>query len=988
MKVALIHLSDLHLKSNYCLNSIYENNIVKQIIKNSDNIDAYFFILSGDLTDTGNKNEYKRVSKFLNNLFKQFTSEKEKIKVFIVPGNHDMYFESDYLDDKSKFENKDYYSIQNEDVEIKRLKNFFNFSKNYNLFENNKIVDYKSINIGEFTLGFCMLNSALYSLKCSQGDKGYHHLDEHIIKRIEQSSKANLNIIICHHDLSWFDWNSKILLENLISNYFSIAFFGHEHYNSTNKISHNGYLDTYFFQEDKLFDGDELNSFSVVLIDFDKNNIISNQYVWNEQNKIFVQNEKINEKIILKTKMNRTIQLDDMFEQDITLLDKNGNDYFIFPKMEYAIKDKFKEQKENVNSYKEFLKLIDNKKLINIVGTDCVGKTTLLRYLFFMYLNGGFIPLIIDKDFAGKEISTILKQCFKKEYIYNDINFSMFNQSNKKILFIDDFESFKHSDKLLEKFKNEFYKVFIFNNKTVMGYEAKNEFLDIFKEDSTYIELSICRFSRTKRKDLINKVCSNFHSNTNKSLDKLADKIELELVKQQTIFKTDPLYIINFTKYHIQTPNENIAEKDVFNHVFTSSITNRLKEVDDEKFTKIAPVLLEKLSYFIHKNKKYPFEYNDFVEIATEYSNEIEKIDIHDYMDKILSTRIIKQIDKENYRFENKSYLSYFVALELQHLFNNKNETDELNYLMNNVCNGINSDILLYFSLLNNSEIVMDNIISKAKNNARNIIPFNLKDKKYSFLYPCNDIKINKPSIEEKRTYDEKISENEEILSSKEVIEVINYYDYVDINDNVTNDIIFDRTIKYHEILSEILINFYPIIKKEKKQEILSLLINLPNQIITLYLDNVEKNLSEIKRQLKMYENDIPWLKNNINKFISFVLINNLIIIYGHTSLEYSCEVLKENISNYLPKNEIEEMQQILSYSRFDDINIFLKSVAKFCNEKKNDFLTKIILKNIAKTTILFRNVEIDSTNRKIIDSIFSEKNEKIKLLSEIKKDR
>lgn len=61
MKVALIHLSDLHLKSNYCSNSIYENNIVNQIKKNSDNIDVYFFILSGDLTDTGNKNEYKQV---------------------------------------------------------------------------------------------------------------------------------------------------------------------------------------------------------------------------------------------------------------------------------------------------------------------------------------------------------------------------------------------------------------------------------------------------------------------------------------------------------------------------------------------------------------------------------------------------------------------------------------------------------------------------------------------------------------------------------------------------------------------------------------------------------------------------------------------------------------------------------------------------------------------------------------------------------------
>ena len=131
MKVVFIHLSDLHIRQDYCSNSMYEKKLVDEIKKIEANVEYYCFILSGDLVDTGNKNEYKQVSKFFNNLKRQLNVDSNKIKFYFVPGNHDITFENGYKDDKNKFETDKYYSIQNEDIELKRMKNFFNFASKW-----------------------------------------------------------------------------------------------------------------------------------------------------------------------------------------------------------------------------------------------------------------------------------------------------------------------------------------------------------------------------------------------------------------------------------------------------------------------------------------------------------------------------------------------------------------------------------------------------------------------------------------------------------------------------------------------------------------------------------------------------------------------------------------------------------------------------------------------------------------------------------------
>lgn len=167
----------------------------------------------------------------------------------------------------------------------------------------------------------------------------------------------------------------------------------------------------------------------------------------------------------------------------------------------------------------------------------------------------------------------------------------------------------------------------------------------------------------------------------------------------------------------------------------------------------------------------------------------------------------------------------------------------------------------------------------------------------------------------------------------------------------------------------------------------LSLLFCLPNQIITLLLDNVAKEIPSLKEELEKISEEVPYLKNKINFFISAILCNALAHIYEQTSSYFASEDLKDNILKYEALNKNEQMQKILSYSRFNDIKYFLKEVASYCNSRNSDAIFNNILKIVTKNILYIRNIKIDFNIRCYIDSIFKDKQERVTLISTINKD-
>ena len=92
MKILFLHLSDAHLTQETSLTKINPNAIANSLVQMGA-FDECVLVFSGDIVNSGNKNEYKvaeylfgRIIKSIND--KYFDGNKH-IQTLIVPGNHD-----------------------------------------------------------------------------------------------------------------------------------------------------------------------------------------------------------------------------------------------------------------------------------------------------------------------------------------------------------------------------------------------------------------------------------------------------------------------------------------------------------------------------------------------------------------------------------------------------------------------------------------------------------------------------------------------------------------------------------------------------------------------------------------------------------------------------------------------------------------------------------------------------------------------------------
>lgn len=100
IQVSWLHLSDLHLgKDNYDEAVVIEKLLddIQEQIKNN-NIKLDFVFITGDLTFSGQKEEFKFASEFISKLSSVCQIAKEDI--ILVPGNHDVT--RDNISDRTK----------------------------------------------------------------------------------------------------------------------------------------------------------------------------------------------------------------------------------------------------------------------------------------------------------------------------------------------------------------------------------------------------------------------------------------------------------------------------------------------------------------------------------------------------------------------------------------------------------------------------------------------------------------------------------------------------------------------------------------------------------------------------------------------------------------------------------------------------------------------------------------------------------------------
>lgn len=268
MKVAIIQLSDIHLKSEKDFVITHQEEFYrscKHIINECSNL---IIVITGDIAFKGAKEEYDLATRWLNNCVQSWKREARflnKIDYVIVPGNHDCDFsESQTIREtiKQSILNKDLLEEKElADLCLSVQNNFWNFyGALIGVDMTPQISISKTIHLRlDYSIRFDCYNSAFLSSK--EEKPGELIIPENYFLKPLDHNSSQVVISLFHHNTGWLSPNTsnnnKKRFEEHIYNCSNIIMCGHEHCNQNNIISNLNdyqeliYLESSAFQQAK-----------------------------------------------------------------------------------------------------------------------------------------------------------------------------------------------------------------------------------------------------------------------------------------------------------------------------------------------------------------------------------------------------------------------------------------------------------------------------------------------------------------------------------------------------------------------------------------------------------------------------------------------------------------------------------------------------------------------------------------------------------------
>lgn len=1009
MKLAILHLSDIHISRN---DDIVFSRIdsISQALNNLD-IEKIpiLIVLSGDISDSGQKNEYDLAKDFLDKI-KSKLLEKGFIELYIisVPGNHDCNFsDKDYCEMrllakkeivKSPDEIKSVYIKNCLDVQ----NNYFDFSNLYSICscqtdEKSKLFYRKNLDINGKNIAINILNTSwLSEINEKQGNIVYPY------KYIDDLTEhTDLSISILHHPFNWVDSDNASKVSLKVESISDIIFTGHEHESkSTYKNDFTNNFKNYYFKGGILQDrNNSKNScFNLFIIDFDNETIRFLEFVFEINNyaiKLDKESKFLREQTILRNKFHLTdIFFDKLNDIGISLTHKGKekiylSDLFVMPNFKIIKDDETLEYTEGKN--------ILNKNNLLLIGNQNSGKSTFAKYLYRYYYNNSQIPVLIYggelKHNNDEKVKSLLKDKLSEQYNVNSIDSFVSIEKNKRVLIIDDFHlsklNFKSKNSLLSKFQLYFDNIIVLSDNFVqlevlLNKSEKDALL------SDFDHYRFLHFGHYQRKILIEKWLSlgneeiiedSILSDNVLRLIELVDKL-----MGKNMFPKYPCFILLIMQqieWQIPIDTQSVPYIHYYQSIITRAFEDsKYKIVElDTKYTF--------LSYIAHAIFCSEIKKITYSEIKTVYDNYYEKVKRHFNFDDIIEDFInvnILEKTPNHYSFKYQYLYNYFVSL---YIIDGINKQDpDIKEIIDRLISSIHKEefanIILFITYLSKDKSIIELLIKKANSIFDDIEPCDF-DKHTNFLNSLisqipklimqdrspkenvDDLMKVKDEIDnyEDDTIFEEESETNEELSEEEkrVIEIASK---------------INESIKTVQILGQVIKNSPGSIDADVKIKVTISCFSLGMKALNRFIKIVEENINsfvlfieDIIRKEKGneidLENEIEREKiENLSKkiafyileFISIVFVKNISRAIGSNKLEeIFSEVLSENqLTSYKLINASIEIDYI---EGFPDINI-----TNLAEELSKNFFAFELLKMLVAEHFEFHEVNFKIKQR------------------------
>ena len=304
-------------------------------------------------------------------------------------------------------------------------------------------------------------------------------------------------------------------------------------------------------------------------------------------------------------------------------------------------------------------------------------------------------------------------------------------------------------------------------------------------------------------------------------------------------------YYIQFS--HIKTQNET----NVFSKVFVANITYRIsKNTKEENDIDEILIALDYVAHYIHFEKQYQrISYEEFANAIDEYKQRYdnEELNTKYVFDVAIKANILKESSSSfEVEFCDENLLAYFVAQHLNRSYQMWERPEDLRTVLDNICFGINGDIILFLSYITSNTQILEPILQSICAHMDDWIELDIDKNNIEYLSKASTNSMPKlPDKKEKeKIKEEKNKMEKEIIEEKELQSDSLYsYDASKVN-SFSNKIA--KSINYLELVAKILPNFRFMLKGDEKRRITAILYKYPNKLLYFMLKDIDENCSRI----------------------------------------------------------------------------------------------------------------------------------------------
>ena len=752
MKLAILHLSDLHFREDPEKNPILTRtgNIAAAVRSLSEpNLDACFVAVTGDVAFSGRSTEYEQALDFFVKLRTDLDEFDVSSDRFIfIPGNHDCNLKQpNSIRDaiiRDTIRSKNGLAGVDSSMADKCLEVQTEFAEFMSLFSNNSQNSTSNIfSSFEYLLDNTKIRFHCYNtawMSEIHEKQGQLYFPMHLLAPLETHS-ADLVVTLLHHPFRWFESDNSRTFSNLVEESTDLILSGHEHTQDRyQKITFDGR--TSHFLEGSLMQGaiDSDSGFAAVLIDL--STLRQQNAEWSWSGSAYRLKREPHWRSFERRRRSSSISntpyfsryLHDMGtpfthprKENIAL-----EDLFVYPDLNClasrAVRSKKTTDSEEVTSSSTLIEDPVSRALV--IGPDGSGKSTLAKVLYLGFLSNGLKPLLLRGERLGRgynseSLKRVMNAAINEQYGADSSENYLQLPLDKKIVIIDDIQasninSAGHTS-LIRHLRDRFASLVVFAHDSFFVSrltQSKHEANDFMG----FSIFSLREMGNRLRGTLIDRWTELGQDHTN---DAREEALEVEALERKirtllgrNLMPSYPIFVLAILQTYESQKALNTASGSYgyyYEALITAALHNQRSKIPhDTVYT-----FLSLVAYTMFTEKISKLSASQFSKMISTYRTRHQVGLDESQICRVLQRARIVVWDESGYgEFQYPYVYYYFVARYLADNIYRENHTSSIRELITRLVGSLhveeNANIVIFFLYLTKDEISITSLVERA----------------------------------------------------------------------------------------------------------------------------------------------------------------------------------------------------------------------------------------------------------------------------------